>query len=47
MKKYRDTKPMTWKEPGYDLPRPQSVLRHLKMDGLSRKTGRVPRHDMV
>lgn len=39
---YRDVKLMTWKDPDFDLPKIQSVLRHLYLDGLSRnKTGRI------
>ena len=34
---YRDVKLMTWKDPDSDLPNIQSVLRHLYLDGLSRK----------
>ena len=39
---YRDVKLMTWKDPDFDLPKIQSVLRHLYLDGLSRnRTGRI------
>lgn len=35
---YRDVKLMNWNDPDFDLPKIQSVPRHLYPDGLSRKT---------
>lgn len=34
---YRDVKLMTWKDPEFDLPKMQPVLRHLYLDEVSRK----------
>ena len=34
---YRDVKLMTWKDPEFDLPKIQPVLRHLYLDEVSRK----------
>ena len=33
---HRDVKIMTWEDPDFDLPKIQSVLHHLYLDGLSR-----------